>query len=435
MQKDEEKMKHFFAWMKNNFDIKLINKTRVKDLPGFGNSLLANQMIMKEDIILEIPQRVFLSMENACQDEIIKKLILSKNIWFEKKTIFALFLWTQQYINEKSFWKPYFEILPTDYSNTITWNIDEINILKRKDLIETLCEKKEHMENEFMKLKELILRNDDPDVQKLKDMQIVDFKRIFALIESRTLYYQNPYDQESAIGTLVPYYDFCNHNFLQDINAFKYFYYDKMKKMYILKAYKNFEENEQIFICYGNYNNFHFAKLYGFIPSANIFNNFIEIKTKTELKLMFGSNSKIILENFYKKTEIIKKLFPHFCKKNLIDKKKIELEDFIKIQIENKDEKSNYSWETQIFLYIFSLNLDDLCKQQLENIIFNDLNEEIKKKKLYKILFYSLKDYLLNEIYGIHQIEVSKIKKNNENFNLASSYLEYELKLIKSLEI
>ncbi len=69
-----------------------------------------------------------------------------------------------------------------------------------------------------------------------------DFKRNLAIIESRTLYYDNKYD--SQLGALVPYYDFFNHEFLHKVNIYEYFYYDKDKKTYVMKAYQNFEKNQ-----------------------------------------------------------------------------------------------------------------------------------------------------------------------------------------------
>ena len=434
MIKKDIKMRNFFLWLKENIaDLNDITKTKIAHLPNFGKSLMASRKIEKNEIILEIPQNLFLSMENAFQDKLIKKLILSKNLYLEKKTIFAFFIYIQLKIKEKSFWHSYLQILPTDYDNILMWPIEEIKLLKRKDLVDVMIKKKEYVENEFAKLKEILMRSDE---EFLKQIQIEDFFKIFSLIESRTLYYQNSSDGESAIGALVPYYDFCNHTFLKDVNAFDYFYYDKVKKKYVLKAYKQFEENEQIFICYGNYNNLHFLELYGFIPFENVFNNFITIRIKMDLKAIFGMNLKKILEDFEKKIEIIKKILPHFCRKNALDKKKIELEDFVNIQIEERERKTSFSWEIERFFYILSLNSEEIFKKNIETFIFNAVEEEMLRNSEYKLFFYDVKEFLLNEVYGLNKTEVLKEleqKKNNKEY-LAKKYLEYEVNLIKSLE-
>lgn len=54
---------------------------------------------------------------------------------------------------------------------------------------------------------------------------------------------------------------------MEDVDHFAHFYFDKTRRSYIMKAYKQFHADEQVFITYGNYNNAHFIEYYGFIPS------------------------------------------------------------------------------------------------------------------------------------------------------------------------
>lgn len=431
-------MEKFEKWLKTNISNPIsIAKAKVEELPNFGKSLLSTQKIKTGEIILEIPQKLFLSMENASNDEVIKRRILNKNIYLDKKTIFAYFLWIQKFfLKEQSFWYPYFEILPNFYLNTILWTIEEIKLLKRKDLVEFLILRKQWVENEFNKLKEIILMDESLKIDeepKLKDIAIM-----FALIESRTLYYQSIFDKESLVGTLVPYYDFCNHKFLDHINVFDHFYFDKLKKNYVLKAYKDLEENEQIFICYGNYNNLHFLQLYGFLPKDNIFNNYITIHLKMDMKQIFKENSKVIFECFEKKMEILKKNFPHFFKKTILKKNKNELVEYFNIQIEEKNGKVGLCWEIECFFYILSLHDENLSKKNVERILFindSDENTKIENNLNFKKLVHDFKQYLLCEFYPVEKSEFSPFKKTNEStFELAMKYFEYEYNLIKSLE-
>jgi len=50
-------------------------------------------------------------------------------------------------------------------------------------------------------------------------------------------------DWQSEVGSMVPFYDLCNHKYL-DIDIHKYFYYDSESETYVLKAYKDFEVGE-----------------------------------------------------------------------------------------------------------------------------------------------------------------------------------------------
>lgn len=100
---------------------------------------------------------------------------------------------------------------------------------------------------------------------------------------------------------MIPFYDMCNHS--EEVNRkniFKLFYFDKEHNAYILKAYKNYEENEQVFISYGSYNNQHFVEYYGFIPEGNP--NNLDI----ELKIDFSKD-----KDSTKKLELVEMTFPH----------------------------------------------------------------------------------------------------------------------------
>lgn len=423
-------MKKFIFWLNSNINNGFISKTEVSFLPNYGGSLISKEKIKKEEIIIEIPQTLFLSLDNAYKNEIIKNVIVKKNIFLAKKTIFVFFLWIQVCLKEKSFWNSYFEILPSNYFNVISWTEEQIKLLKRKDLIDFFLKKKQSVENEFMKLKEILLRENELN-EIYKNIQMENFLKLYSLIESRTLYYENNSDSDSSIGALVPYYDVCNHEFLNDVNHFNYFYFDKEKKTYVLKAYKDFEPNEQIFISYGNYNNLHFLELYGFIPTKNCLNNFFSIKVALNLSKICGKKVKILQENFDKKMEIIKKFLPHFCKNN--NKKKTEIDNNITIQIENSEGLTKFSWEIEVFFYILTLNANEISLKKCDYIAFLDFQQEAKRNICFKEILVELKKYLLKECFL--EDELSKeIKFGNDYIiHLTKAYHGYELNLLNAL--
>lgn len=43
---------------------------------------------------------------------------------------------------------------------------------------------------------------------------------------------------------MIPFYDFANHTFMEDVDHFKYFFFDDVHKEYVMKAYKDFNINE-----------------------------------------------------------------------------------------------------------------------------------------------------------------------------------------------
>ncbi|KRX03461.1 hypothetical protein PPERSA_02840 [Pseudocohnilembus persalinus] len=289
------------------------------------------------------------------------------------------------------------------------------------------------------------------------------------MTESRTLFYQNKLDPKSEIGALIPFYDFANHVYdHQECDFFQYFYFQQDKEQknqgnFVMKASKNYEKNEQIFICYGQQNSLHFLEYYGFfLPYQH--NDFLEFKVQSnELLLYFGQQ---FIDQLQTYSQIGKQLLSHLFRYNQ-ELNTIELQNQLQIIVEidkTNKQNSNFDWQTQQLLKILSCtylqqNQEQNQNQKQQNNLKNKLKSSAKpnqinkqKNEIAKIqqLAYQFEDeqfqenYIDKEIYKKY-IENFKnyVLKNlymnnneqpiNQKQQMAYNYSQYEKEIIQKL--
>lgn len=422
-------MEKFLSWISNHSCS--FSSTKVKNLPNFGNSLIASRKIAKNEIILSIDESIFITIDSVAKDELITQI--RSKIFLSKKSSFALFLWKEITKKTSSFWYLYFSIVPKYYSNTIVWNENDYDGILRKDLIQQINEKQLLFKSEFEKIKEFWGSNKDAkQYEFIENLTYPRFLNLIGFIESRTLFYPSSNDAKSEVGALVPYYDFCNHSFLR-FDIYNFFFFDKKERKYILKAYKDFEFDEQIFISYGNYNNLHFVEYYGFIPYDNVKNDFIVIRLGLKDFLDANEDIKCLFrKNLDQKKLIIKTLFP-----NLMPSLKNDLSFEMELEIERKGSKSCFRWQDSLFFSIFCLK-----EKKVESLIgketnFFDFNKEDFLNTCnwdydpFQLLM-EICNYIKAALFPQNNDKGAKMAEQNSFIHkIASEYGEYEKDLIR----
>ena len=77
--KYEEEKKYLgeelWRFFNDNIPDFLQKKVVAKNLKGYGNSLVATDHIKKNEIILKIPEKIFISMKDVGENKVIQKII------------------------------------------------------------------------------------------------------------------------------------------------------------------------------------------------------------------------------------------------------------------------------------------------------------------------------------------------------------------------
>ncbi|KAL4489971.1 hypothetical protein ABPG72_010870 [Tetrahymena utriculariae] len=317
-------------------------KCKAAILPNFGGCLVAKQSVKEGEELLRIPETLFITLSVAINKLPILREVKS-NLNVQKKSILAFFLYKERN-DSSSFYNCYLNSIPKLYSNTITWQESQFNLL-RDELKSKHQKKQRKLLSEFEVIKNYISSNKDYS-HIFEGINEAQFLQLAAMIESRTLFFKNEQDSTSEVGAMIPFYDLANHTFMEGTDHFKYFYFDQISKEYVMRAYKNFIEDEQIFITYGNYNNEHFLDYYGFIPFSNQ-------REALQFTIQSDELPKILGKDFTKRLRenslIGQQILNHFyvgqnLKPNII--------------IEVEEASQSFSWETITFLQVFSLDLN-----------------------------------------------------------------------------
>ncbi|KAL2904022.1 [Fructose-bisphosphate aldolase]-lysine N-methyltransferase chloroplastic [Bienertia sinuspersici] len=251
----------FWGWLSDRGIISA--KTPLK--PGIvseGLGLLAQKNLAKNEVVLEMPKKFWISPETVSASE-IGSVCNGLKPWVSV----ALFLMREKMLGDASSWKPYIDILPDCTNSTIYWSEEELSELQGSQLLNTTLGVKDLVANEFAKLEEEVIvpnRGLFPF-----DMTLNDFVWAFGILRSRAF---TRLEGQSLV--LIPLADLINHS--PDITVQDYAYEIRgaglfsRELLFSLKTPVPVKAGDQVLIQYDlNKSNAELALDYGFIESRS----------------------------------------------------------------------------------------------------------------------------------------------------------------------
>ncbi|XP_010476435.1 PREDICTED: fructose-bisphosphate aldolase-lysine N-methyltransferase, chloroplastic [Camelina sativa] len=224
-----------------------------------GLGLVARRDIGRNEVVLEIPKRLWINPETVTASK-IGPLCGGLKPWVSV----ALFLVREKYSQESS-WRVYLDMLPQSTDSTVFWSEEELAELKGTQLLSTTLGVKEYVENEFLKLEqEILLLNKDLFSSRIT---LDDFIWAFGILKSRAF---SRLRGQNLV--LIPLADLINHNpaittedYAYEIKGAGLFSRDLL---FSLKSPVYVEAGQQVYIQYDlNKSNAELALDYGFVES------------------------------------------------------------------------------------------------------------------------------------------------------------------------
>ncbi|KAL0757579.1 hypothetical protein Bca101_095247 [Brassica carinata] len=193
-----ENVRSFWKWLGDQGVVSAKSAAEPAVVPE-GLGLVARRDIGRNEVVLEIPKRLWISPETAAASK-IGALCGGLKPWVSV----ALFLIREKY-DEDSAWRVYLDVLPESTDSTIFWSEEELAELKGTQLLSNTLGAKEYLENEISKLEQEILKPN-------KDMfpsgiTLDDFIWAFGILRSRAFSRLRGQDL-----VLIPLADLINHN-------------------------------------------------------------------------------------------------------------------------------------------------------------------------------------------------------------------------------
>ncbi|KAG0368055.1 hypothetical protein BC939DRAFT_507373 [Gamsiella multidivaricata] len=249
---------------------------------GAGRGVVASADIKKDEEIFSIPSSLLLSPETS---QLAQKVNLKE---LEGWNPLLMCMVYEYCLGAESHWKPYFDILPTEFSTPMFWNKEEVEELKGTGIADKIG--KEEAETLFTeKLWPLISANLQLFPQQNQDASafLKIFHRMGSLIMAYAFHDTIPgkdededmdednddeeEEEEKVNVSMVPMADMLNHK--TGYNNARLFHEKDRLRMVAIKSIK---AGQQIYNTYGELCNADLLRKYGFVDVPNP-HNIVEI--------------------------------------------------------------------------------------------------------------------------------------------------------------
>ena len=239
----------------------MISSNTEDDGEACGRGLLSKESIGEGELLLTIP--LDLCLTRAVSQELLGKAVIPD--YMDEYIAIAILLMSERLKDEKSRWKPYFDVLPsiTDVNPAYVWSEEELDMLLGSPTYPAAKSLRKKIETEYEEVKNTVFAR-DPGLFPLDKFTYDLFLWSFVMLFSRAARLTSKLAGEEL--ALVPYADLMNHN------PFSNTYIDAQRSgmplmskkeevaVYADRGYKKFE---QVFISYGEKSNSDLLLLYG----------------------------------------------------------------------------------------------------------------------------------------------------------------------------
>jgi len=262
LSKEEQVLYDSYAnWMKSKgakFD-----KVELKWFHTDYRGIVATDVILKNEIIMYIPDAAIISLQVAKQAPIGKKLEMNEGslIYPNNSTLSSYVLWEMS--NPYSPWTFFLKALPKSVSSfPVFYTPNELKLLEGSSFVQSVEELREDMKHDYKEICRCA-----PEFKKVASVK--DFMRVRVLINSRIFGTVINGEESDAI---VPYADMFNYKHKNKMTSWVY---SNDLKGFVVKAREVINKGEEVFVFYGNKANYNFLQFYGFVLEDNEYDEVI----------------------------------------------------------------------------------------------------------------------------------------------------------------
>ena len=235
--------------------------------------IIAKELIKKNEKILFIPDKVLIS---RIHKSVFKHCRDAYGIEDGYEYDCIVYFMTIDNYNSSSFFKPYYDYLPTFNKSDFIFDFSEkeIKMFEGTGITEGIRNYKHFYKRALEPVKEKLKKFAEEKNIKYEDI-LEKFKYNFDLVATRN--FGRP-DSYCDLNTMVPYMDLINHS---DKNN-TYWYYEDLDEGYTLISVRDIQKNEEITDSYGKYHNSMLYRTYGFVIPGNIYHDYVYVNISGE---------------------------------------------------------------------------------------------------------------------------------------------------------
>ncbi len=253
--KYEDKFEVFENWLLMSGS--KFNKLELRDYGEEVRGCHTTTKINEDEIIIEIPLKCLITVEMG-QDTDIGRAILTSNIELDApKHIFLMIFMLIDRKNPKSFFKPYYDVLPPTLSNMpIFWTAEELKYLEGSYVLHQIHERNEAIETDYNAICDIAPHfSSIATLTEFKWARMCVCSRNFGLIVNGI-----------RTAALVPYADMLNHYRPRETK----WQFDNRLQSFTIVSMQPIMTGLQVYDSYGQKCNHRFLLNYGFSVENNV---------------------------------------------------------------------------------------------------------------------------------------------------------------------
>lgn len=253
-------MQAFLQWVTESQGAK-VNNLKVKDFgPDRGFGLEVTEDTKRGETMISVPRKCFMSTETAKDSSL--STLMDKDPMLRTMPNVALSLHLVLEKNSPaSYWEPYINVLPSKYSTVLYFTPEDFAELKGSPALEDALKQFKYVARQYAYFYRKF------QTTMLKDYFTFDDYR-WAVSTVMTRQNQVPVkDLSKTTNTLVPYWDFSNHEGTTGEEEISTDFNDDTGETFCM-ANRDFKAGEEFTIFYGKRTNADFLVHNGFVPAA-----------------------------------------------------------------------------------------------------------------------------------------------------------------------
>ncbi|CAJ0942678.1 unnamed protein product, partial [Mesorhabditis belari] len=286
-QRSKGSIDRFVQWCKDHgVEVKNLRLTKFPQELGLG--LVANKKINEGEIVVEVPRKAMLSLDQARRSPFLKKAFERDLLLQQMDNVGLAISVCCQRLAGDSMWKPYLDVLPSTFSCPVYYTVEQLKELKPSPLFEEALLLFRNVVRQFAYFLLQIAKNDEFDKNKKNSVAPPIFYNTPLSVDTFTFSLYRwamccvstrinmiPSDQlklsngqPKMIPALIPMLDMANHRSITNFNQESVVFCGETDFAQIVTP-ANLEPTEQLFIFYGRRTNSDFLLYNGFIPDEN----------------------------------------------------------------------------------------------------------------------------------------------------------------------
>ncbi|KAI8900227.1 hypothetical protein BC833DRAFT_582724 [Globomyces pollinis-pini] len=288
-QKNQQSLDAFLTWLQEN-DVGTTDLV-IKETSNTGFGVFAQNEIQINKTIVQVPLSMMITSipSTPVLENIVKSDMLLSSV--PMNTLILQLLIEDS--NRESFWRPYLDILPEQFTLPMYFNPDQMNLLKHSSILQDAIKDNFNSVRQYLHFSRLLFLKYKLIANPHFTFERFQWARAICLTRQNPIFRSNPENQQESHLALIPLYDMFNHS-----NGTVTSFYDMNNSMLEMKSQFDVKIGDEILMTYGARSNQELFLYSGFVDQDTIENDYIKLSVMIPANDTCAQDRKDLLSKF-----------------------------------------------------------------------------------------------------------------------------------------